>query len=303
MSGHNIEHGFRSGGSARNSYNPSHSIKPITSSICASSGDNGNSLGSHARRRSWSESLKLRGSEEQASVEDRGTNGKAVSRHSPVGEPEDQDRGTAESDVDGYETSGWSDCETTSSSPSKNEQETLFRRIESQLSLTSRSRRSMLTTLMHEPYTEAIAKETISTVPASKQSHNITLREASLANSLVPDMQHQTPVVKASRSKAVSTTTSNTTPNQQPVLSPRTARRNMLYAEITESLRRNLLSERHHKSTATLAAPQKGHYATNEISRQSARSTPVFFHRKGAVIKFHNDFFNAGLHDYHERGW
>lgn len=76
----------------------------------------------------------------------------------------------------------------------------------------------------------------------------------------------------------------------------------MLSTELTESLRKNLLWERQHRSTGNLAAMKRRH-TTQDMQRlcQQAEPGPVLSHRDPAV--FSNDYFNAGLGEYHTKGW
>jgi hypothetical protein len=116
-------------------------------------------------------------------------------------------------------------------------------------------------------------------------------------------MHLQAPIQESSRSKPIIMTTSNTMPNQQLALSPRTTRRNMLSTELTESLRKNLLWERQHRSTGNLTALKRRHTSTDvKNPKQQPEPAPVFSSTHGAK-KFNNDFFNAGLQEYHAKGW
>lgn len=101
------------------------------------------------------------------------------------------------------------------------------------------------------------------------------------------------------RSKPIIMTTSNT--HQQLALSPRTTRRNMLSTELTESLRKNLLWERQHRSTGNLAALKRRHTSTDVKNlKQHPEPGPVL---RGGAKPFSNDYFDAGLQEYHAKGW
>jgi hypothetical protein len=323
MSTHSIVRGFKPGGATSSyrsqtnlaaqptpilktspKYQPSHpKKKPAMFTIGTSSGEDESSLDSHMYKSSLSESLKNRDSKKQTSFKEEVAIGRAASRHSPVFESDDEDEEISESAIDDDDdSSDWEDSDDNSGPSSVNERETLFQRVDSQANLTSR--RSMLTTLMHEPdRAKAMASEASRSVPAFRRSRNTTPNGPSVAGSPVPSMQLHVPIQEPSRSKPIIMTTSNTMPNQQLALSPRTTRRNMLSTELTESLRKNLLWERQHRSTGNLTALKRRHTSTDVKNlKQQPEPAPVFSHRDGAK-KFTNDFFNAGLQEYHAKGW
>jgi hypothetical protein len=325
MSTHSIVRGFKPGG-ATSSYRSQTNLaarptpilktspkyqpslpkkKPAMFTIGTSSGEDEGSLESHMCKSSLSESLKNRDSKKQTSFKDEVAIGRAASRHSPVFESDDEDEEISESAIDDDDdSSDWEDSDDNNSGPSSvNERETLFQRVDSQANLTSR--RSMLTTLMHEPdRAKAMANEASRSVPAYRRSRNTTPNGPSVAGSPVPSMHLQAPIQEASRSKPIIMTTSNTMPNQQLALSPRTTRRNMLSTELTESLRKNLLWERQHRSTGNLTALKRRHTSADVKNlKQQPEPAPVFSHKDGAAKKFNNDFFNAGLQEYHAKGW
>merc|ERR1711977_251152 len=77
-----------------------------------------------------------------------------------------------------------------------------------------------------------------------------------------------------SNPKPIIMTTSNTHPPQQPALSPRTTRRNMLSTELTESLRKNLLWERQQKSQTVNAFLKRNRNAQSMANLQGAVKQP-----------------------------
>ncbi|KAM0723924.1 hypothetical protein Q7P37_000915 [Cladosporium fusiforme] len=325
MSTHSIIRGFKPGGapsSYRSQTNLASQPTPILKTspkyqpsqpkkkgamftIGTSSGEDESSLDSHMYKSSLSESLKTRESKKQTSFKDEVAIGRAASRHSPVfDESDDEDEEISESAIeDDDDSSDWEDSEDNSGPSSVNEREPLFQRVDSQANLTSR--RSMLTTLMHEPdRAKAMANEASRSTPALRRSRATTPNGPSVAGSPVPTSQLQAPMPESSaRSKPIIMTTSNTMPSQQLALSPRTTRRNMLSTELTESLRKNLLWERQHRSTGNLTALKRRHTSTDVKNlKQQPEPAPVFSHQDGAK-KFNNDFFNAGLQEYHAKGW
>ncbi|KAM0699304.1 hypothetical protein Q7P36_001351 [Cladosporium allicinum] len=325
MSTHSIVRGFKPGGATSSyrsqtnlaaqptpilktspKYQPSHpKKKPAMFTIGTSSGEDESSLDSHMYKSSLSESLKNREAKKQTSFKDEVAIGRAASRHSPVFESDDEDEEISESAIDDDDdSSDWEDSDDNNSGPSSvNDRDTpLFQRVDSQANLTSR--RSMLTTLMHEPdRAKAMANEASRSTPALRRSRTTTPNGPSVAGSPVPSMHLQAPIQESSRSKPIIMTTSNTMPNQQLALSPRTTRRNMLSTELTESLRKNLLWERQHRSTGNLTALKRRHTSTDVKNlKQQPEPAPVFSSTHGAK-KFNNDFFNAGLQEYHAKGW
>lgn len=277
--------------------------------IGTSSGEDESSLESHMYKSSLSESLRNRSNKKTTSFKDEVAIGRAAAaRHSPVFESDDEDEEVSESAIDDDDdSSDWEDSDDNSGPSSVNERE-MFQRVDSKPNLTSR--RSLLTTLMHEPdRAKALANAASRSTPALRRSRNATPNGPSVATSPEPGHHFQLPVAQPqqhdqqTRSKPIIMTTSNTH-HAQLALSPRTTRRNMLSTELTESLRKNLLWERQHKSTGNLAALKRRH-TSNDVKnlKQHPEPAPILSHQGGAVKKFNNDFFNAGLGEYHARGW
>lgn len=77
----------------------------------------------------------------------------------------------------------------------------------------------------------------------------------------------------------------------------------MLSTELTESLRKNLLWERQHKSTGNLAALKRRH-TSNDVKnlKQLPEPGPVLSQKEQKGI-FSNEYFHAGLGEYHQKGW
>lgn len=277
--------------------------------IGTSSGEDESSLDSHMYKSSLSESLKNRANKKQTSFKDEIAIGRAAAaRHSPVFESDDEDEEVSESAIDDDDdSSDWEDSDDNSGPSSVNERE-MFQRVDSKPNLTSR--RSLLTSLMHEPdRAKALANAASRSTPALRRSRNATPNGPSVAASPEPGHHFQMAVAQPqqheqqTRSRPIIMTTSNTH-QPQLALSPRTTRRNMLSTELTESLRKNLLWERQHKSTGNLAALKRRH-TSNDVKnlKQHPEPAPILSHQDGAAKKFNNDFFNAGLGEYHARGW
>ena len=275
--------------------------------IGTSSGEEESSLESHMYKSSLSESLRRPNSSvsgpsnrKQTSFKDEIVVGRAVG-HSPVFESDDEDEEVSESAIeDDDDSSDWEDSDEGSRPSSVNERE-LFQRVDSRPNLTSR--RSLLTTLMHEPdRAKALANAASRSTPAIRGSRRSTPNGPSVATSPEPSAHMPPPAQEATRSRPIIMTTSNTHQGQL-ALSPRTTRRNMLSTELTESLRKNLLWERQHRSTGNLAALKRRH-TSNDVKnlKQQPEPVPVLSHPDGNKA-FTNDYFHAGLQEYHAKGW
>ena len=323
MSTHSIVRGFVPGGapsSYRSQTNLAAQPTPILKSssqyqpsrpkkkgamftIGTSSGEDESSLESHMYKSSLSESFKRPssiGGKKQTSFKDEVAVGRAA-EHSPVFESDDEDDEVSESAIeDDDDSSDWEDSDDQSGPSSVNEKE-MFQRVDSRPNLTTR--RSLLTTLMHEPdRAKAMQNAASRSTPAIRRSRTTSPNGPSVATSPEPSSQLPTVNDEATCAKPIIMTTSNTL-QPQLALSPRTTRRNMLSTELTDSLRKNLLWERQHKSTGNLAALRRRH-TSNDVKnlKQLPEPGPVLSHQ-GPPNRFTNDYFHAGLQEYHAKGW
>ncbi|KAK5166979.1 uncharacterized protein LTR77_007708 [Saxophila tyrrhenica] len=329
MSTHSIVRGFVPGG-APSSYRSQTSLAPQPTPILrtsptyqpskpkkkkdpvftigTSSGEDESSFESHMYKSSLSESFK-RGSnvssassKKQTSFKDEVSVGRAA-EHSPVfEESDDEDEEVSESAIeDDDDSSDWEDSDDHSGPSSVNESQ-FFQRVDSRPNLVSR--RSLLTTQLHEPdRARALANAASRSTPAIRQtSRRSTPNGPSVATSPEPTAQlHMPPQDAATQARPIIMTTSNM--HQSALsLSPRTTRRNMLSTELTESLRKNLLWERQHRSTGNLAAMKRRQPANEGRLKQRPEPGPVLSQQENPK-KFSNDFFNAGLQEYHAKGW
>ena len=278
--------------------------------IGTSSGEEESSLESHMYKTSLTQSFRRphsnlsdASSRKQTSFKDEVAVGRAA-EHSPVFESDDEDEEVSESAIDDDDdSSDWEDSDDQSGPSSVNEKE-MFQRVDSRPNLTSR--RSLLTTQLHEPdRAKALANAASRSTPQIARrtnSRTTTPNGPSVAASPEPNA----PIAKVNEettgAKPIIMTTSNTH-QQNLALSPRSTRRNMLSTELTESLRKNLLWERQHRSTGNLAALKRRH-TSNDVKnlRQQPEPAPVFTHQDGAK-RFTNDYFHAGLQEYHAKGW
>lgn len=210
----------------------------------------------------------------------------------------------------------WEDDDENNSDPSSLNEKDMFQRVDSKPNLISR--RSLLTTLMHEgDRAQALQNAASRSTPAIRRSRATTPNGPSTGNSPQEDgglMMRQ----QATRSKPIIMTTSNVHP---PALSPRTTRRNMLQTELTQSLRQNLLWERQQKNATTNAVNKRAQSAvsvpalalrramtTSDIKGLGPQPQPGM--NKASTFKdankntnSYNDYFDQGLMEYHQKGW
>lgn len=201
-----------------------------------------------------------------------------------------------EEDDDG---SDWEDSVSDSAEPLASDKQ-LFQRVDSKPNITSR--RSLLTTLMHQPN-----RATAFANMASKSSTALQRSRAPPSNGsstgTSPDEESGLAMLppNMTRSKPIIMTTSNTHP---PALSPRTTRRNMLATELTQSLRKHLLWERQQKSTTANAVLKRRHTAHDVASLQEyPGQRPGQTSRDGSKNSSWNHYFDHGLGEYHQTGW
>ncbi|KAL8736680.1 MAG: hypothetical protein Q9166_000046 [cf. Caloplaca sp. 2 TL-2023] len=207
---------------------------------------------------------------------------------------EDEEQETEEDDG-----SDWEDSVSETAEPPTNEKQ-LFQRVDSRPNLVSR--RSLLTTLMHQPdRAAAFANMASKSTSALRRSRRSTPSAPSTGTSpedepsLAMRGAHMTPA------KPIIMTTSNTHP---PALSPRSTRRNMLATELTESLRKHLLWERQQKSTTATAVLKRRHTAHDMANLQDypgSKTEPSS--RGGSKTSSWNHYFDHGLGEYNQAGW
>lgn len=278
--------------------------------IGTSSGEDESSLDSHMAKSSFKSSLseRLRSSnigagaegKKQTSFKEEVSIGRAAaSQDSPVFDSEDEEDEVSESAIeDDDDSSDWEDSDDQSGPSSVNEKD-MFQRVDSRPNLTSR--RSLLTTLMHEPdRAKALQNAASRSTPMLRRQRTTPPNGPSVPGSPEPGASIAMPVHNVTRSKPIIMTTSNTHPPQL-ALSPRTTRRNMLSTELTESLRKNLLWERQHRSTGNLAALKRRHTA-QDMSKLKQYPESISLSQQNGP-KLNNDYFHAGLQEYHAKGW
>ncbi|KAF2837539.1 DUF1752-domain-containing protein [Patellaria atrata CBS 101060] len=219
---------------------------------------------------------------------------------------EDEESMSESAIEDDEDENDWEDSDM-ESGPSSLEEKNMFKRVDSRPNLTSR--RSLLTTLMHEGDRAAALQQAATRQPHGlRRSRTSSPNGPSIATSpkAEPSVQfhdpQQEPDIPRSQSRPIIITTSNT---HQPALSPRTTRRNMLSTELTESLRKHLLWERQQKN-ATSSAVLKRRHTSNDV--KNLRNYPGESHhmvtlKETKPTNSFNAYFDNGLQEYHERGW
>lgn len=212
-----------------------------------------------------------------------------------VFESDEDDEDVSESAIEEEDDSDWEDSSSESGQSSPNDKQ-LFQRVDSKPNLTSR--RSLLTTLIHQPdRAAAIAAMASNSTSALHRSRTSSPTGPSVATS-PEDESVLVTHASGTKPKPIIMTTSNIHP---PCLSPKTTRRNMLATELTESLRKHLLWERQQKNTTANAVLKRRHTAHDMANLQQYPSTLG----SGTASKNNswNHYFDHGLGEYHQKGW
>ncbi|PNS16223.1 hypothetical protein CAC42_6330 [Sphaceloma murrayae] len=267
----------------------------------ASSGEEESSLESHLYKSSISsisEGLHKHGERRQASFRDDNLVSKI--QDSPVFESDDEDddedvsEGVIEDDED---SSDWED-ELGEDDRSDTEEGPLFQRVDSRPNLTSR--RSLLTTAFHEgDRAKALQNAASRSTPAIRRTQTTPPESTSRAES--PARAMNGPDGSAIGARPIAMNAANL--HAQLALSPRTTRRNMLATELTESLRKNLLWERQHRSSQSTAVLKRRHTSHDVKNLKQYPDAQPHMSAKENVDKFTNEYFHAGLGEYHSKGW
>jgi len=193
----------------------------------------------------------------------------------------------SESAIDDDDLEWESSSESGSSSYDDN---ALFKRVESRPSLIA-SRRSLLSTMLHEPDRAAqLANVASKSTPVLRRCNN-SPREPPLGSTAARD--DEVPGSKPIRRI--------NTALHPLALSPRTTRRNMLATELTESLRKHLLWERQQKNTTASAHLKRRHTAA-DVTKLADYPQP---RGKGCTSKNNswNNPFDETQYEYHAAGW
>ena len=215
-----------------------------------------------------------------------------------VFESDDEDDVVESAIEDEEDSSDWEDDATDSGTSSVNEKQ-LFKRVDSKANLTSR--RSLLTTMIHQPDRAAALMEMASkSQPVLRRSRTSTPNGPSVAGTPDDETHFDSNSAAISRSKPIIMTTSNTHP---PALSPRTTRRNMLATELTESLRKHLLWERQQKNTTANAVLKRRHTAHDMTNlKHLPAPAPGATSKTNSWQPYDTPFGDLGG-GYNEKGW
>ena len=174
----------------------------------------------------------------------------------------------------------------------------LFQRVDSKHNLVSR--RSLLTSLMHEGDRSNAFASMAQSQPALRKSKTQGHMDPSVTFSEIDNDGLTLNGAHMKRSKPMFMTSNSQT---APIaFSPRTTRRHMLATEMTESLRKAVLYERQQKK-ATANAILKRRHTTQDLT--NIRHYPTTESEDAAKDNhsWNDDYASGGLHDYHQSGW
>ena len=207
-----------------------------------------------------------------------------------------------ENDDDDDDDDDWEDSASESGAASPVEKAPMFQRVDSKPNLPSR--RSMLTTMMHQSErANAIAEmAAVKSQPNLQRSRTSTPNGPSVATS--PEEESYLEMQRAGIPRSKPMVMAAQSNHAQSALSPRTTRRNMLATELTESLRKHLLWERQQKNTTA--------NAVNKLKRRHTAHDNMVNLKKypgqadsgtGSKNNSWNHYFDHGLGEYHQKGW
>jgi hypothetical protein len=176
----------------------------------------------------------------------------------------------------------------------------VFQRVDSRPNLVSR--RSFLTTLIHQPESAAtlteIATEQSKSSPTFSHGSRTSISNGPSISASPEDSSVLTVDPRILRSRPIVGTASNT---HSSVLSPRAIRSNMLAAELTESLPKHIRRERT-KNKTVKAVLKRRHTA---YSMANLRQYPSGSRTSNASNSdpWNHGYSNHGLGEYHQDGW
>lgn len=220
-------------------------------------------------------------------------------------EEDRDDDGVSESAIDDDDDDAWEDSDTEDGRTAAMEDKHLFKRVDSRANLTSR--RSLLTTMMHEKD----RKQELASVAGIKSPSRLRRSRTTSPNgpSLATSPDDDAEMVKVAgrpipQPKPIIMTTSNL---HAPPYSPRTTRRNMLTTELTESLRKHILWERQQKNVTANAALKRRH-TSHDVKNlrqypKGKQREPFLEKEETSKTNSWNHYFDNGLQEYHQKGW
>ena len=196
----------------------------------------------------------------------------------------------------------WEDEGSDSQEPElKKDEEMKFYRVDSAAHLPSR--RSALTLNIEGQR----SSNGFRSVPTYKRSRTSTPNGPSMPGSPEQDSQLELHARQMGASKPIIPTTTNTQP-PQPLTSPRTTRRNMMAGELSESLRKNMLSERQQRNPLQIdAALIRRANTASDVSRlgrlPEGQETQAPAQQPGRPISNWDQYFDQHTAEFHEAGW
>ena len=219
---------------------------------------------------------------------------------------DDCDDDVSESAIDDNDDEAWEDSDTEDVHARVVEEKDYFRRDDSHTKLTSR--RSLLTTMMHEKDRKQELASIAAMRPTSllRRSRTTSPNGPSLATSPDDAASHVNLGARPiPQPKPIIMTTSNL---HAPPYSPRTTRRNMLTTELTESLRKHILWERQQKNVTANAALKRRHTSQDvknlrQYPRTNLREQVSCRREDTSKRSSLNNYFDNGLQEYHQKGW
>ncbi|KAA8910053.1 hypothetical protein FN846DRAFT_775652 [Sphaerosporella brunnea] len=162
----------------------------------------------------------------------------------------------------------------------------LFQRVESRPELLT-SRRSLLSTMLHEPERAAQLTNAASRSTPALRRHNLPRGLHMAPDAVIAREEPNFPGSKPIRRHNSA---------HPPTLSPRTTRRNMLATELTESLRKHLLWERQQKNPN-----MKRRYTALDVTMLNEYPQPRVQGQTSKTNSWNNLF--EEVHEYHAAGW
>ena len=206
----------------------------------------------------------------------------------------------------------WEDEGSDSIEPEPKKDEMKFCRVDSRAHLPSR--RSALTLNLEDQRAGGQQNRGVRSTPAFKRSRTSTPNGPSMPGSPEEDFHLEMHSQETQPSKPIIPTTTNTQPQTlAPLTSPRTTRRNMIAGELSESLRKNILSERQQRNPLQIDSNQMRHAHTAfDVSRLSrlpehsesnkgddGKDAP---NQRGKQYSW-NHYFDHSVGEFHQAGW
>ena len=209
---------------------------------------------------------------------------------------EEDDESAIEDDED--EEGEWEDSPTDDDAPQA-PQNHEFRRVDSRPGLVSRP--SMLSMALDQKRrASALQNEASRSSPAFRRSRTSTPTGPSMPGSPEDHDEDGGLMMQGSTSRPRPIVIKTSNPQQGMAHSPRTTRQNMMSTELTESLRKNLLWERHQKSQTVNAFKKRNQKAQSMANLQRAGGH-LYGREQRSNSSWDQDFENPW--EFNSRGW